>query len=70
MGLKKRVSFAWNLGVFWSIMLITIGIVMTVTEVVVLKWYTPCLATINFLAVGGIGLVCLIRVKKEFHDNI
>ena len=65
-GLKKRVSFAWNLGVFWSVMLIAIGIVMAINQVIVLGWGNPCLAAIDFLLVGGIALASLLRVKKEF----
>lgn len=65
-GLYKRESFAWKLGVFWSVMLITIGGVMSIMEVVFLGWNNPCLAAINFLVVGVIALASLLRVKKEF----
>jgi len=66
-GLKRKVSFAWNLGVFWSVMLIASGIIIAFNEIIVLGWDTVCLQTIDFLVVGGIALLCLLAVKKEFN---
>ena len=65
-GLKKRESFAWKRGVFWSLMLITSGIIISFNEIVVSGWAMVCMLPINLLVVGLIALVCLIRVKKEF----
>ena len=65
-GLQSNLSFAWELGVFWSVMLIVSGIIIALNEIVVLGWKTVCLQTIDFLVVGGIALVCLLAVKKEF----
>ena len=68
-GLKKRVRFAWNFGVFWSIMMMAIGILIAFNELVVLGWVTVCLLPVEFIVVGGIALVCLLAVKKEFNET-
>lgn len=65
-GIKRKVSFAWKVGIFWSVMLITSGIIIAVNELVVLGWSTVCLQTIDFLMVGLIALVCLLSVKRDF----
>lgn len=65
-GLKKREKFAWTLGVFWSVMLMTNGIIIAFNELIVSGWATVCMLPIEFLVVGGIALVCLLSVKKEF----
>jgi hypothetical protein len=65
-GLKKRASFAWNFSVFWSIMLIAIGIIIASYEIIVLEWDTVCMLPVEFLVVGGIALACLLAVKQEF----
>ena len=49
-------------------MLIANGIFMAIYQVAVLGWYNPCLATMNFLVVGGIALVCLIRVENVYNQ--
>lgn len=66
-GLKKRASFAWKLGVFWSVMLVASGIIIAVNEIVVSGWITVCLLPVEFIGVGGIALVYLLAVKKEFN---
>jgi hypothetical protein len=65
-GLKKKDKFAWKLGVFWSVMLLTVGIVMAVYQVGILGWATPCLMMISLTLFGGIALTSLLRVKREF----
>ena len=66
-GLRKRVGFAWNLGVFWSVMLMAIGIIIALHEIIVLGWDIVCLLPINLFVVGGIALVCLLAIRKEFN---
>ena len=65
-GLKKRESFAWKCGVFWSLMLIASGIIISFNEIVVSGWAMVCMLPISLLVVGFIALVCLLRVKKGF----
>lgn len=66
-GLKKRVSYAWNLGVFWGVMMLVAGIALGLSELFIGKWPTVCIVTIVYSIIGVIALSCLFIVKKEFN---
>ena len=66
-GLKKRVSFAWKLGVFWGVMMLVAGIAIGLSELFIGKWPTVCMVTIVYSIIGVIALSCLFIVKKEFN---
>ena len=66
-GLKKRESFAWNLGVFWSLMMLVAGIAIGLSELFIGKWPTVCMVTFVYSIIGVITLSCLFIVKKEFN---
>ena len=68
-GIKRKESFAWKLGILWSVMLIVSGIVLAVYELLILGWSTICLQVPEFIIIGGIALACLIIVKGEFPRN-
>ena len=65
-GLKKRLSYAWNLGVFWGVMMLVAGIALGLSELFIGKWPTVCIVTIAYSLIGVIALSCLFIVKKEF----
>jgi len=65
-GLKKRESFAWNLGVFWGLMMLAAGIAIGLSELLIGEWPTVCMVTFVYSSIGAIALGCLLIVKKEF----
>ena len=66
-GLKKRESFAWNLGVFWGLMMLVAGVAIGLSELFIGKWPTVCMVTFLYSIIGVITLSCLLIVKKEFN---
>jgi uncharacterized membrane protein HdeD (DUF308 family) len=66
-GLKKRESYAWNLGVFWGVMMLVAGITLGLSELFIGKWSTVCIVTILYSIIGVIALSGLFMVKKEFN---
>ena len=64
--LKKRVSSAWELGVFWGVMMLVAGIALGLSELFIGKWPTVCIVTFAYCIFGVIALSCLLIVKKEF----
>ncbi|MGB7096453.1 MAG: hypothetical protein WBD62_17545, partial [Anaerolineales bacterium] len=68
-GLKKRVSFAWNLGMFWGVMMLVAGITLGLSELFIGNWPTVCIVTIVYSIIGVIALGCLLIVKKEFKKT-
>jgi hypothetical protein len=68
-GLKKRVSFAWNLGMFWGAMMLVAGIALGLSELFIGNWPTVCIVTIVYSIIGVIALGCLLIVKKEFNKT-
>ena len=68
-GLKKRVSFAWKLGVFWGVMMLVAGFALGLSELLIGKWPTVCVVTIAYIIIGVIALGCLLIVKKEFNET-
>ena len=65
--LKKRTSFAWNLGVFWGLLMLIAGIAIGLSELLIGKWPTVCMVTFVYSIIGVIALSCLLIVKKEFQ---
>jgi len=65
-GLKKREGYAWNLGVFWGVMMLVSGIALGLSELFIGKWTAVCVVTILYCIIGVIALGCLYTVKKEF----
>ena len=66
-GFKKRVSNAWNLGVFWGVIMLVAGIALGLSELLIGKWPTVCMVTFVYSIIGVITLSCLFLVKKEFN---
>jgi len=62
-GLKKEQKYAWTLGVFWGIMMITNAIIQGGYELLVLGWTKVCLQTYMFLLLGVLALVSLLVGK-------
>ncbi len=65
-GLKRKMKYAWILGIFWGIMMITNAAIQGGYEILILGWSKVCLQTYLFLLPGIIVLVSLIISKKEF----
>jgi hypothetical protein len=65
-GLKKKKKYAWTLGIFWGIVMITNAAIQGGYEIFVLGWSKVCLQTYIFLLLGVIALVSLLMTKKEF----
>ena len=69
-GLKKRESYAWNLGVSWGVMMLVAGIALGLSELFIGKWTAVCMVTFLYSIIGVIALSCLFFVKKEFNYNL
>jgi hypothetical protein len=65
-GLKRKRKYAWTLGIFWGIMMITNAAIQGGYEMIILGWSKVCLQTYLFLFPGIIALVSLLIVRKEF----
>ncbi len=65
-GLKRKKKYAWTLGIFWGIMMITNAVIQGGYEVLILGWSKVCLQTYIFLFPGIIALVSFIISRKEF----
>lgn len=63
-GLKQKKGYAWTLGIFWGVMLITNAAIQGGYEVFILKWSNACLQTYVFLLLGMIALVSLLFTRK------
>ena len=64
--LKKRESFAWNLGVFWGLMMLVAGIAIGLSELLIGKWPGVCMVTLVYCIIGVITLICLLIAGKEY----
>ena len=64
-GLKKRESYAWNLGVSWGAMMLVAGIAVGLSELYIGKWTEVCLVTYLYCITGVIALSCLFTMNKE-----
>ena len=65
-GLKKRESYAWNLGVFWGVMMLAAGIALGLSELIIGKWLSVCVVTWLYCVIGAIALGYLLIIRKEF----
>ncbi len=65
-GLKRKKKYAWTLGIFWGIMMITNAAIQGGYEVFILGWSKVCLQTYMFLLPGMIALASLLIARKEF----
>ncbi|UCG92517.1 MAG: hypothetical protein JSV97_02045 [candidate division WOR-3 bacterium] len=68
-GLKRKMKYAWTLGIFWGIMMITNAAIQGGYEVLILGWSMVCLQTYVFLFPGIIALVSLLIARKGFSEN-
>jgi hypothetical protein len=66
-GLKMRESFAWNLGVFWGVMMLVAGIAIGLSELFIGKWPTVCMVTFVYSIIGMITLISLLIAKKKYY---
>ena len=65
-GLKKRESYAWNLGMVWGVMVLAAGIALGLSEIIIGKWLSVCVVTYLYCITGLIALSSLFILKKEF----
>ena len=67
-GLKKKENFAWQLGVFGSVLIILYGIIASVSEILICWVHKPivCPLLMSHIVFGLIALVCLLVARKEF----
>ena len=65
-GLKNNERFAWKLGLVWSVMILSVGVVMSIYQVGILGWTNPCIMMISLILSGGVSLTSLYRVKKIY----
>jgi len=68
-GLKKKKKWAWTMGIFWGIMMITNAAIQGGYEVFILGWSKVCLQTYMFLLLGIIALTSLLITRKNFTQN-
>jgi hypothetical protein len=66
--LKKRDRLGWNLGVVWGIMMLTAGIALGLSELLIGKWLSICVVTGLYGIIGVIALGCLFLVRKGFAE--
>jgi hypothetical protein len=65
-GLKKKINFAWILGIVWGIMWLANAAIQGGYEMLILGWSSPCVQTYLFLILGLISLPSLIIAREEF----
>ncbi len=65
-GLKKKINYAWILGIVWGIMWLTNAAIQGGYEMLILGWSSVCVQTYLFLILGLITLPSLIIAKEEF----
>jgi hypothetical protein len=68
-GLKRKMKYAWILGIIWGAMMLANGIVQGLYEVVILNWAMPCPQTYIFLVFGIVTLISLLMTRKGFSLN-
>ena len=69
LALKRKKTYAWILGILWSIMLLTDGGIQAGYEMGILGWSSACPQTYIFLALGVVGLASLLMARKGFSQN-
>jgi len=65
-GLKKKINYAWMLGIVWGIMWLTNAAIQGGYEILILGWSSVCVQTYLFLILGLISLPSLIIAREEF----
>ena len=65
-GLKKKINYAWMLGIVWGIMWLINAVIQGGYEMFILGWSSPCVQTYLFLILGLISLPSLLIVREEF----
>jgi len=65
-GLKRKMKYAWTLGIVWGAMMLVNGIVQGGYEMFLLGWSGPCTQTYIFLGLGLIALASLFVARKGF----
>ena len=65
LGLRQKKKYAWILGIFLGIMLLTNGLVQGGYELFILDWSSPCAQTYIFLVLGVIALASLLVARKK-----
>lgn len=71
-GLKRREKYAWTLGLFWGIMMLTNAAIQGGYELIILGWSNVCLQTYFFLLLGVSALVTFLITRSYFIrvDNV
>ena len=69
LGLKRKMKYAWTLGIVWGAMMLVNGIVQGAYELFILGWSSPCTQTYIFLALGLIALVGLLVARVGFSPS-
>jgi len=67
LGLKRKMKYAWTLGVIWGIMMLSNAAIQGGYEVLILGWLGVCPQTLVFLILGLIALPSLLIARKFFH---
>jgi len=65
-GLRRKRRYAWTLGIFWGVMMITNAAIQGGYEILILGWSRVCLQTYAFLLFGILALFSLLFTRKEF----
>ena len=65
-GLKKKINFAWILGIVWGIMWLANAAIQGGYEMLILGWSGVCVQTFLFLILGLISLPSLLIARDEF----
>ena len=65
LGLRQKKKYAWILGIFWSVMMLTNGAIQGGYELFILDWSSPCAQTYIFLVLGVIALATLLVARKK-----
>ena len=69
LGLKRKMKYAWTLGIIWGAMMLVNRVVQGLYEVVILNWAMACPQTLIFLVFGIVTLGSLLVARKDFSLN-
>jgi hypothetical protein len=65
-GLQRKEPFAWKLGMVWGVILLTAGIALGFSELMIGKWQSICVVTGLYMLIGVVSLVSLYLSRKQF----
>jgi hypothetical protein len=68
-GLRKREIMFWNLGIVWGVMMLTAGIALGLSEIIIGKWLEVCVVTWLYCIIGLIALSSLYISKEKFRAH-